>query len=256
MVAEMTLTSAKETMMPGLPPYPDVRTEGRSSERGIALILAILALLLLTFLGLTLTTTTSTEVQIANNFKWSQQALYNAEAGLEFAKQRIAAATAPIVLPAPRIGGSWNPMQAAPTGVLPPPPFGGGSRNFENGGCDKQGNGVGYGVVLHDGTAQAPYQNMTLLYGAPIPGAVTIWIRHKVRSQGQIAGYFAADDTSTTSFIVTVEGVAPSLQSPNRAIRVIESEINVTPTTGSCDDLDVSNQASQTGFFSKCAPAP
>jgi len=50
----------------------------RRSERGFALILAILSLMLLTFLGLTLATTTSTELQIATNYRWSQQALYNA----------------------------------------------------------------------------------------------------------------------------------------------------------------------------------
>ena len=58
----------------------------RRGERGFALILAILSLMLLTFLGLTLATTTSTELQIATNYRWSQQALYNAEAGLEAAR--------------------------------------------------------------------------------------------------------------------------------------------------------------------------
>ncbi len=51
-------------------------------EQGFALVLAILALLLLTFLGLTLAVNTTTELQIATNFKWSQQALFNAEAGV------------------------------------------------------------------------------------------------------------------------------------------------------------------------------
>ena len=60
--------------------------EGRRGERGFALVLAILSLMLLTFLGLTMATTTSTELQIATNYRWSQQALYNAEAGLEAAR--------------------------------------------------------------------------------------------------------------------------------------------------------------------------
>jgi Tfp pilus assembly protein PilX len=50
-------------------------TTNRRTESGFALILAILALLLLTFLGLTLTATTSTEMQIANNYRYAQQAL-------------------------------------------------------------------------------------------------------------------------------------------------------------------------------------
>ena len=45
-----------------------------------------MALMLLTFLGLTLAATTSTELQIATNYRWSQQALYNAEAGIEAGK--------------------------------------------------------------------------------------------------------------------------------------------------------------------------
>ena len=42
--------------------------------------------LVLTFLGLTLAATTSTELQIATNYRWGQQATYNAEAGIEVAK--------------------------------------------------------------------------------------------------------------------------------------------------------------------------
>jgi hypothetical protein len=46
--------------------------------------------MLLTFLGLTMAATTSTELQIATNYRWSQQALYNAEAGLEAARVVLA----------------------------------------------------------------------------------------------------------------------------------------------------------------------
>ena len=55
-------------------------------EAGFALILAILALMLMTFLGLTLATSTSTELQIATNYRYSQQALYNAYAGVDVGK--------------------------------------------------------------------------------------------------------------------------------------------------------------------------
>src|SRR5216683_6005882 len=63
-------------------------TNGRpaTGESGFALILAILALMLLTTLGLALAAITSTELQIATNYRWSQQALYNAEAGVEVGK--------------------------------------------------------------------------------------------------------------------------------------------------------------------------
>jgi len=67
--------------------------------------------MLLTFLGLTLATTTSTELQIATNYRWSQQALYNAEAGLEAARIVLSGIADPTTgwatrLPAAR-PGTW-----------------------------------------------------------------------------------------------------------------------------------------------------
>jgi len=96
-----------------------VRTEG-AGESGFALILALLALVLLTFLGLTLALTTSTELQIATNYRWSQQALYNAESGLEAGRALLRNMNWALVLPAPRqpnLGG-----QPANTGCVPTRP--------------------------------------------------------------------------------------------------------------------------------------
>ncbi len=101
-------------------------------EQGFALVLAILALMLLTFLGLTLATTTSTELQIATNYRWGQQALYNAEAGLEAGKV-ILARTAD---PSHRLEGSTphgdGPSRApgSTTGTTQRPSRGSG-RDFE-----------------------------------------------------------------------------------------------------------------------------
>ena len=61
--------------------YRDGSGKGRGSEAGFALISPSSPLMLLTILGLALATTTSTELQIATNYRWSQQALYNAEGG-------------------------------------------------------------------------------------------------------------------------------------------------------------------------------
>src|SRR5690349_5769224 len=91
-----------------------------SGQQGFALVLAILTLLVLTVLGLSLVATTSTEQQIAANYKWSQQALYNAEAGLEVGKvllRDVGGADWSPILPAAR-GGSWP----AASGTLPPTP--------------------------------------------------------------------------------------------------------------------------------------
>src|SRR5512139_2889276 len=76
----------------------------RAGEQGFALILAILSLMLLTFLGLTLAATTSTELQIATDYRWSQQALYNAEAGVEAGKTLLSRMAWCSILPAARVG--------------------------------------------------------------------------------------------------------------------------------------------------------
>lgn len=55
----------------------------RRSERGAALITALMAMLLLTALGLALVLSTSTETMITGNFRNGQEALYAADAGVE-----------------------------------------------------------------------------------------------------------------------------------------------------------------------------
>ena len=84
------------------------RTHPRPREAGIALVLALMALMLLTFLGLTLAATTSTELQIATNYRWSEQARYNAEAGIEAGKvilRNIPSGTSwATILPTQRVG--------------------------------------------------------------------------------------------------------------------------------------------------------
>jgi hypothetical protein len=220
-----------------------------SQEEGFALILAILALLLLTFLGLTLATTTSTELQISNNYRWSQQALYNAEAGVEAAKTLLRSMTwntgPPGILPPARTT-AWTGEQA----VNDPPPaapyarndeWNNVTRNFENGACDKRGNGVGYGVVLDDGDAGAPYQNKTTLFGQTLNGAFTVWVRRPY-----VSGNFTApacdgcwlDWTPNNVLVLTSEGVAPytggtittAVAQTYRAVQVIEVSLTAGAT--------------------------
>lgn len=69
--------------------FRPARAERHASERGAALIVALMAMLLLTALGLALVLTTSTETMIAGNYKNSQEALYAADAGLERAMQDL-----------------------------------------------------------------------------------------------------------------------------------------------------------------------
>jgi hypothetical protein len=194
----------------------DDRPRGAGRQAGFALILAILSLMLLTFLGLTLAATTSTELQIATNYRWSQQALYNAEAGLEAAKlllAQVARVDADFrnILPVPR-AGTWG---YGVTGALggPPDPNAGtparaGLRDYERMGCADRA-GVGYGRVLTApaGTPQpGDYQDVSQFMGTTLNGAFTIWVRRDivVSQTGQFS-----DNTDNTALVVTAEGIAP-----------------------------------------------
>ena len=202
-------------------------------EAGFALIVALLALMLLTFLGLTLAVTTSTELQISTNYRWSQQALYNAEGGLEFARAVLSqVGDGQLVLPAARLT-SWDPAtvpKPVPLANSPPATYFA-TRNFENFFCDTWGNGAGFGQVLVDPTNPgAPFQNVSTALGQRLSGNFTVWVRRDL--------VFNADGTISDSplgenVIVTAEGSAPYMDQAttfmraNQAIRRLESRVTV-----------------------------
>jgi hypothetical protein len=205
--------------------------EGRGGERGFALVLAILSLMLLTFLGLTMATTTSTELQIATNYRWSQQALYNAEAGLEAA--RIVLSNVADVdsqwlgdLPTARTSW-WSPAKpSAPAGTVV-------GRDYERWSCDDRGAGVGYGLVLTD-TAQR-YENVTTFGGQTLNGAFTIWIRRPLIENN--AGQYSEDPTDNSRLVIVAEGVAPYTGAADdfirsrQAVRVLETRLTLALAT-------------------------
>ena len=61
------------------------------TQRGIALILALLVLSFLTILGTALLTTSTIDIWISDNYKNSTQSLYAAEAGIDHARELIRA---------------------------------------------------------------------------------------------------------------------------------------------------------------------
>jgi len=234
--------------------------ERRSGERGFALILAILSLMLLTFLGLTMATTTSTELQIATNYRWSQQALYNAEAGLEAARV-VLSRTADVttqwtpILPAVRTSpASWVPG-AAP---LPVEPVVG--RDFYRSDCDQRG-GIGYGRVLTEGALR--YENRSDFDGHALNGAFTIWVRRGLVVDN--AGQYSDDGTRQDALIVVAEGVAPytgagdAFTRARQAVRVLEAPLSLS--LASVGDPCLGAYAGQEGgspmgenFYGGCAP--
>jgi hypothetical protein len=246
------------------------RTGGAErSERGFALILALLALMLLTFLGLTLATSTSTELKIATNYRWQQQALYNAEAGIEAGKRILSGVQDwSTVMPSQRTT-SWSGT-AAPSGTgganatyANNDAWGNATRNFENGPCDKRGNGVGYGTVLDDGTGLAPYQYKTTLYGQALKGAFTLWVRRPVVVQpdGTLLDYTGPGDKDHV--VLVSEGIAPYTGSQittntagNAAVQVIEvllSEVKGQQQSQCQTRAGQSGQGSGAGNFASCS---
>jgi hypothetical protein len=217
-------------------------------QGGFALILAMLALLLLTFLGLTLATTTSTELQIATNYRWSEQALYNAEAGVEVGRILLRGIEDwNDILPSVRNNTTWNPFTLSLATLtkgggtsLPPlntnrdDQWGNPSRNYEAWQCDRFGRGVGHGVVLDDSTSNGPYQYKTTMFGRTLTGAFTIWVRRPswtITTNNLQTDYAEANSTQCTTcdddnIVMVVEGVAPFTTAAagvqGRAVRLIE----------------------------------
>ena len=64
-------------------------TVGRQSERGAALVVALMATMLLSALGLALILTTTTETKITGNYTYAQEALYAADAAIERTVQDV-----------------------------------------------------------------------------------------------------------------------------------------------------------------------
>jgi hypothetical protein len=249
----------RDTLVPSKPPR---------REAGFALVLAIMALMLLTFLGLTLATTTSTELQIATNYRWSQQALYNAEAGLEAAKVMLAAlppATSwATVMPDARAATWTVPITVAPGQPTLPPQsaadeWGNPLRNYENESCDERGGNVGYGAILEvPGAPEGPLQNKTVLLGQNLNGAVTVWVRRGISIDN--TGVLS-DDPSDIALVLTAEGSAPyqgadlanAFAQANRAVRTLEVSVMrlLAPGAGSACEAyraQAGNGVSGSGF--------
>ena len=245
------------------------RAGAARGQEGIALVLAILVLMLLTFLGLTLALTTSTEFQIATNYRWSQQALYNAEAGLEVAKRylRNVSGWAVFLPPAQALVVPGSPSGVpAPycldANYMAPGPYGEPTRTCELTSCDTVGN-AGYGIVLWDKTFTTPFQNFPSFFlnaAAPgvgfVNGSFTVWARRPLERDG--AGNLI-ERQANDRLVLTVEGTAPAaglstFSVANRAVRYIEVLLDRLEPT------DCENRTGQIGAgasganFDQCDP--
>jgi Tfp pilus assembly protein PilX len=194
-------------------------------ERGVALLIALLSLMVLTLLGLTLAATTSTELQIASNYRWSQQALYNAEAGVEAGKVLLRGIPNnwAAILPPARGAWKWDDTATWVSGTARRPPAavmatGAGARHWENNACDAYGMEMGYGVVLQVGGQDMQYVSTVL--GNRLNGAFTLWVRRPVN---RVNDGTLIDETRDDLLTLTSEGIAPTVNGDaNAAIRVFE----------------------------------
>jgi len=243
-------------------------------EAGFALILALLSLVLLTFLGLTLATTTSSELQIASNYRWGQQALYNAEAGIEAGKIILrnigsGASAWGAVLPAKRLG-SWIYGGPYPGGgALPTAPSLTAKRNYENSTCDKT-SGLGYGAVLDDTpatplllgqTPAGPYENVKTFRGMTLNGAFTLWVRRDLKidsgSHSSTEGQYSDGSDNNDILVLTSEGSAPQLgTSLGASVRVLQVRLQRGNTgSASCSAAEGQTGIAASGAnFGACAP--
>ena len=211
------------------------RRMGRTE--GSAFVISILVLFVLTVLGLALMLTTSTEKDIAINYRWGEQAFFNADAALEYGKNVLASyallsADFRTILPPPRPSGSTTVTNGAGWGdALPPDP---GACDPATAGCrDNQyfidqcppgGGGpctrVYIGRVLRrqDGT-QAMW-DFRLPAGTPgdldndgaadIEGTYTLWVRRPMVGDRDYGDPVAG--TENDRLILTAEGTAPGAQ--------------------------------------------
>lgn len=239
----------------------------RRGQQGFALILALMALVLLTTLGLTLAASTSTELKIATNYRWNQQAYYNAQAGLEVGKRFLRDSEASAW--ATSTDGSWSHIlwtargDADSDGVvdaftvpgtftLRVGPNGETNRSWELADCDTgqfSGNGAGLGWVLDDTSQPHPFQNSSQILGRTLNGTFTLWVRRPVITDADSGG--RTEDPDDFTLILTAEGTAPYGQAEtseyamvNRAVRYLEIQISKTNTDGAGE---CGSRASQAG---------
>ena len=227
-------------------------------SEGSAFVISILVLFVLTVLGLALMLTTSTEKDIAINYRWGEQAFFNADAALEYGKNVLASyallnADFNAILPPPRPSGSAAVVNGAAWGDAHPEP---GACDPSTPGCRDyqyfidqcpQGGGpctrVYIGRVLRrqDGTqAMWDFRMPVGTAGdldndgaADIEGTYTIWVRRPMVGDRDYGDPVAG--TENDRLILTAEGTAPGTQGAGAgrptSLRRLEMSLRL-PTAG------------------------
>ena len=76
----------------------------RTGDEGSAFVISVLVLFVMSVLGLALMLTTSTEKEIAINYRWGEQAFFNARRSANAPTSRAVATTPDVRCPRPSVG--------------------------------------------------------------------------------------------------------------------------------------------------------
>lgn len=211
------------------------RTKTKAKDEGSAFVISILVLFVLTVLGMALMLTTTTEKDIAINYRWGEQAFFNADAALEYGKNVLAAYLVAnndfsAVLPPPRLDVTVPRATAAWGAAHPEPgacdPTSAGCRDYQffADRCAPDGTDcvrVYIGRVLRRTDGTLAQYDFRMPGGAPagdldgdgtadLEGTTTLWVRRPVVGAQD---YGAPSDASPSGrhdrAILTAEGTAP-----------------------------------------------
>jgi hypothetical protein len=250
----------------------------RGSE-GSAFVISILVLFVLSVLGLALMLTTSTEKDIAINYRWGEQAFFNADAALEYGKNVLASyavvnANFLNILPPPRADATV-PNYTDPWGTAHPDlaacnPTTPGCRDYQYfvDQCPAQPQPpapntcvrIYIGRVLRrpDGTlAQWDFRAPAAIAGdldndtiPDIEGTFTLWIRRPLVGSRDYGSQAGEEDR----VILTAEGTAPNDAGAGAgrptSLRRLEMTIRLPPGGMSGSKYDDSSNASDTSIAS------
>ena len=213
----------------------------RKRNEGSAFVISILVLFVLTVLGLALMLTTTTEKEIAINYRWGEQAFFNADAALEYGKNVLASyalvnGNFQALLPPPR--GPGDPFQTTVSddtvpwggahpegGAVPCDPATAGCRDYQYyiDRCDAVDcTRVYIGRVLRRPDNSPVMYDFRAPAGTPgdldgdgardLDGTFTVWVRRPLQGNADYGAVGTSSEDKHDRVILTAEGTAPNAQ--------------------------------------------
>ena len=212
----------------------------RKRNEGSAFVISILVLFVLTVLGLALMLTTTTEKEIAINYRWGEQAFFNADAALEYGKNVLASyallnGSFQALLPPPRGPGATTVSDdtvawggAHPEGGAPCSPATAGCRDYQYYIDRCAAPGVGPCTRVYIGRVLLRPDTTPVMYdfrapaGTPgdldgdgtrdLEGTFTLWVRRPLQGNADYGAVGTSSADLHDRVILTAEGTAPNAQ--------------------------------------------